>query len=884
MASKTEAKIKFEADAAPFTQAISQASRTLTELRSALKLNAAQLAANGNNVEDLSRKQELLAQKAQALADKKAALTEKLRLAEEQLGANSSMATNLRASLNYLEIESTKLQTEMDGVTSALARQQGGSADHRTALERLSDTISDQEQKLDRLKQAYSSAVLEYGKNSREAKDLAGELSSLSSELEDNRAALNDAQTAAGRAAGEMDDLGSSMADAEDDALSLSDVITGNLIADGLQALGDALTDAAESTREYRTIMASLEVSSERAGYSASETAQTYRTLYGVLNDDQSAATTTANLQAMGLAQSDLQQVLLGTIGAWATYGDSIPIDSLAEAINETVQTGAVTGTFADVLNWAGASEEDFNAKLQEANSSTERAQIVLTELARQGLTEAGKAWQENNTSLVEANQATADQQAALARLGAAAEPVLTAVTNGFTGVLEAVADVAESLNTAGIADKLEAGFGFVLDNGAAIIAVISGIAAAFLSFQAITGIAAAIGTVTTAISGFVTALGMASSAWALLQAAFIANPFGVIATAIGVAIAAGVALYQNWDTICQWAGKIAQTIADAWNGIVETVSGAAGRVWTAVSDAWSSIQSKTGEIFSAVQEAVSSGWTAVRTTTSNLLGNIRTTVSNGWNNVRTATSNAFSQVRSATSSAWNNVRSLISSAASNARNSVSSTWNSLRSTTSSVFSSVRSTASSAWNSVKSSISSGASGALSTVKSKFNSIKSSISNVMNSAKNAVSSAINSIKSKFNFKWSLPKLKLPHVSIKGSFSLSPPSVPRFSVSWYREGGILEAPTIFGRMGSTLLGGGEAGPEAVAPIDVLQDYVASAVERTISTSISSLAAAVQAMADRPVYLQINGRTFAAVTAGDTDDALGTRQALMARGLCL
>ena len=209
MASKTEAKIKFEADAAPFTQAISQASRTLTELRSALKLNAAQLAANGNNVEDLSRKQELLAQKAQALADKKAALTEKLRLAEEQLGANSSMATNLRASLNYLEVESTKLQTEIDGVTSALARQQGGSADHRTALERLSDTISDQEQKLDRLKQAYSSAVLEYGKNSREAKDLAGELSSLSSELEDNRAALKEAQTAAGRAAGEMDDLGS---------------------------------------------------------------------------------------------------------------------------------------------------------------------------------------------------------------------------------------------------------------------------------------------------------------------------------------------------------------------------------------------------------------------------------------------------------------------------------------------------------------------------------------------------------------------------------------------------------------------------------------------------------------------------------------------------
>ncbi len=111
--------------------------------------------------------------------------------------------------------------------------------------------------------------------------------------------------------------------------------------------------------------MASLEVSSERAGYSAEETAETYKTLYGVLGDDQTAATTTANLQAIGLEQDKLTELTNAAIGAWATYGDSIPIDGLAESINETIQAGTVTGNFADVLNWASLEGETFGVTLK---------------------------------------------------------------------------------------------------------------------------------------------------------------------------------------------------------------------------------------------------------------------------------------------------------------------------------------------------------------------------------------------------------------------------------------------------------------------------------------------------------------------------------------
>lgn len=134
-------------------------------------------------------------------------------------------------------------------------------------------------------------------------------------------------------------------------------------------------------------------------------------------------------------------------------------------------------------------------------------------------------------------------------------------------------------------------------------------------------------------------------------------------------------------------------------------------------------------------------------------------------------------------------------------------------------------------NNVKTSITNGFNAAKSTVTSVFDSIKSKISSVMDSAKTTVQNAINTIKSKFNFSWSLPKLKLPHISISGSFSINPPSVPKFSISWYKKamenGMILNSPTIFGMRGNTLLAGGEAGSETVVGTRSLLDMIRSAV---------------------------------------------------------
>lgn len=163
----------------------------------------------------------------------------------------------------------------------------------------------------------------------------------------------------------------------------------------------------------------------------------------------------------------------------------------------------------------------------------------------------------------------------------------------------------------------------------------------------------------------------------------------------------------------------------------------------------------------------------------------------------------------------------------------ISSILNSIKSTFTSVWNSIKSTVSNVINGVKSTISSGLNAAKSTVSGVLNSIKAVFSNVWNGCKSVVSNAINHIKSIMHFSWSLPHLKLPHISISGSFSLKPPSVPHFGIEWYKkamdDGMILNQPTIFGynAKSNRFLAGGEAGSETVVGTQNLMDMIQEAV---------------------------------------------------------
>lgn len=359
-----------------------------------------------------------------------------------------------RKELSNINQQIKTLGSEMKAVTSAFDA--GDKSEEALAAQTgvLTRQIEAQEQKLAQLQKGLAASAEKYGENDTKTLRWAQAVNDATAELNSLKAKLS-------QASGEMDDLEQKTDDAAD-ALkeaesagsgfgeTLKGAILGGGIVSGIQALVGGVKDLVESTTEYRKIQASLEVSSQRAGYSAEETAATYGQLYGVLGDDQTAATATANLQAIGLEQEQLTQLTNAAIGAWASYGDSIPIDGLAEAINETIKVGQVTGTFADALNWAGVSEDDFNAKLEAASTPAERANLVLQQLASQGLVQAGEAWQQNNADLVANNQAQNNLNSTMAEFGEILSPVVANATQGMADLAGGVLGVVRAFQEGG--------------------------------------------------------------------------------------------------------------------------------------------------------------------------------------------------------------------------------------------------------------------------------------------------------------------------------------------------------------------------------------------------------------------------------------------------
>lgn len=271
---------------------------------------------------------------------------------------------------------------------------------------------------------------------------------------------------------------------------------------------------------------------------------------------------------------------------------------------------------------------------------------------------------------------------------------------------------------------------------------------------------------------------------------------------------------------------KIIQTFKD-WSPLIAGV--AAGFVTLKVAMAISSLIS-----------AITTAWTEYKTanegaTIAQWLFNaaLNATITNIWNAIKTTVTNVINSIKSVISSVFNAIKSTISSILNSIKSTFTSVWNSIKSTVSNVI-----------NGVKSTISSGLNAAKSTISNILGAIKEKFSSIFEGAKNIVSNAINRIKSFFNFSWSLPHLKLPHISISGSFSLTPPSVPHFGIDWYKkamdDGMIMNQPTIFGynAKSNQFLAGGEAGSETVVGTQSLMDMIRVAVNEENASLLEKL----------------------------------------------
>ena len=265
-----------------------------------------------------------------------------------------------------------------------------------------------------------------------------------------------------------------------------------------------------------------------------------------------------------------------------------------------------------------------------------------------------------------------------------------------------------------------------------------------------------------------------------------------------------------------------------AWNTIKSTVETVMNAIKTVISTIWNGIKSLFETIFNAIKTVVTTYFNIYKTIIETVLNVIKTVVTTVWNAIKTAVETVVNAIKTVITTAWNAIKTTTSTIFNAVKSVVTSVWNGIKSAVMNVVNTMKSGISNGFNAIKS-----------TVSNIVNGIKSTISNVFNTIWSTVSGIVNKLKSVFNFSWSLPKIKLPHFSITGSFSLNPPSIPHFSVDWYKKamsgGMILKDATIFGQSGGTLLGGGEAGDEAVVGVSSLRSMIQDAVSSaTLSVS--------------------------------------------------
>ena len=284
--------------------------------------------------------------------------------------------------------------------------------------------------------------------------------------------------------------------------------------------------------------------------------------------------------------------------------------------------------------------------------------------------------------------------------------------------------------------------------------------------------------------------------------------PVLAVVAVIGAIIAIGFLLVSNWDLIKEKAVELGKKVADAWKDVCD---------WT--SKTWNNIKSTINTVWDNIKSFISDKLNQIKTNITNIWNNIKSVTSTVWNSIKSFVSSLWNSLTSVASSVFNSIKTVISTIWNAIKSTTTSVWNSIKSVISSVSNAIKSVVSSAWNGIQSVTSSVLNGVKSVVSNVFNGIKTSVSNVMSSIKNAVSSAWNSVKSIFRTVLK-PNIKMPKISISGKFSLNPPSVPKFGISWYSKGAIFKRPTVLGGMGvGDAHNGIGSNAEAILPINQL-----------------------------------------------------------------
>lgn len=435
--------IEIGGDTTQLSESLHDVNKSITSTQAQLKDVEKLLKLDPTNTEMLAQKQELLTQAISKTEEKLETLKDAAVQAEKQLGEgkiSQEQFAALQREIAATEIELKRYDSQLD--TAADATENLGDAAEQAA------------------------------QDSGDASEEIGELSDAADDLGD----------AAEDAGDGTKNLGESARDSGD-GFSVLDGAVATFIGNGLTALVSAIGDAistfaelSESTQEYRENMSKLDTAASAAGMDAGSIADAYTDLYGVLGDETATTTTISNFAKLGVSMQDMDSLLDSATGIWAVYGDSIPLDGLAESVNETAKVGQITGTMADAINWASASndtwtnalsgnaaalsafqsgvsqgmsaEDAFNEALAACGDEQERQQLIISTL--NGLyADSAETYRENNASIIDARQATLYYQDAVAGVGAAMEPLQTTMTRFKANLISGVSPALQELSDA---------------------------------------------------------------------------------------------------------------------------------------------------------------------------------------------------------------------------------------------------------------------------------------------------------------------------------------------------------------------------------------------------------------------------------------------------
>ena len=753
-----------------------------------------------------------------------------------------------------------------------------------TSLKGLSETVTKQETQLDALKKKYQDLYLSQGKNSDEAKACAKEIEKLSTELQDNKEKLSTASDAADKFDKSMQDVEESTEKANDGftiwkgtlANLASTAIT--KVISGCTQLAEKITDVTKSAvshyAEYEQLVGGVETlfkdsSGKLIGYAE----KAYKTAGMSSNQYMDTATSFAASLIQGLGGDTAKAVEL----------TNLAITDMSDNANKM---GTDIGSIQDA--YQGFAKQNYtmldNLKLGYGGTQSEMIRLIndsgvlgekidsLDNVTFDQMIEAIHKVQDNlgitGTTALEAGTTISGSWSSVQALF---ENILTKVGSKLAptvmGFLQQVSDWMETVDwdafATSVGDALQRVFDWIqkidfttffekgMDGVAEFIEGLGDFATK--AIEVIGNIQSFIDiliTLSPIILGVVTTLGLLAVAFKIreiidsvktamtgLFAAMSANPIVAVIAIIAGLVVALVTLWNTNEDFRNAVTAIWDSIKSVWESVKEAFANfvaAIGEKIEVVKEFFGNLKDAASEKFSAMKEVVSEKFSQIKGTMGTIMQAAKDTVSEKLQNMKTAYAEHGGGINGIAAAAMEGVKGYYSAGYTFIDNLTGGKLSAVADKFKSKMSEAKQAVLNKVSEIKNSFSSGLGNAYSTVTNILGNIKNKFSSILEGAKNIVSNAINRIKSFFNFSWSLPKLKLPHISISGSFSLTPPSVPHFGIEWYKkamdDGMIMNQPTIFGynAKSNQFLAGGEAGSETVVGTQSLMDMINSAVQ--------------------------------------------------------